>query len=692
MLATLHECHRFDCVWIVNGSPWLSRNLREVREIFADCAIVDQQVYDTVHGWISCYGDPAITSFDRHIAINSRIADAFVQRFGVAKDRVDLVYHAIDAEKWSRVSADADRRTKARAGQGGAAGARSFGFVGRLTEQKQPLDFLDLARQSLEAGSPDTFVVVGDGSLAPECHRYVQEHGLTNVRFVGFVEDPADTLLSLSGLVITSAYEGLPIVSLEAMAIGLPILATDVGDLRVVADTYGTGVSFFTADDADSRFRDFCRWAEALPRHAARAAERATEILGAFGAGVIAERYDAVFSRAMAARRAAIAATATLPRFVRSRSPDYASVSIVMPTFNRRDRLADVLDRYDEIGRGLDYELIVVDDGSTDGTGDLLESRSVGDPHVRFRTVRNGGPGRARNIGAAMASKEVILFVGDDIVPVDDRFVRTHARLHAMHRDTGFAALGKVVWPSEGSLDVTPVMRHIQGVGGEQFGYPFFRPYDFLDWRFFYTCNVSVKRHLVTDWEAEGFLSAFTDAAFEDVEFAYRMSRRPEGLRIYYDPAAVGEHHHRHGVQSFLDRQFSAGTMASVFVGHHPETADALGLSRLLAEMHGSRRTPECDRVAALLSVIEGAKSFGLLLESYGGLGNAVWHTPYLQAVFELAMQHGFVVAESARGADAERGYGRILERFLHRIEPILVTELPGARQFVEAVRSRLAA
>jgi len=696
MLASLHACHRFDCVWIVNGSPWLSRHLAEVRGLFAEAPIVDQQVYDTEHGWISCYRDPAIHTFDRHIAINSRIAERFVRHFGLPAERVDLVYHAIDSRKWEAVIGDERRRVRARQRLGVAIGAAVYGFVGRLTEQKRPLDFLELARGSAAEGRPDLFVMVGDGPLAADCREHVRRHGLTNVRFSGFVDDPADLLLAFSGLVITSAYEGLPIVSLEAMAIGLPILATDVGDLRLVAETHGAAVSFWSGADHATRAREFRRWAESLPEETARARAAAAGVRDAFGADRIANRYDEVFRTAMTARSVTATSGSGAPCILPARR-DQTSVSIVMPTFNRRERLARVLDRYDEVARAVDHEIVIVDDGSTDGTAEWLADRARRDPRLRHLRLENGGPGRARNTGAAVATKEVVLFVGDDILPCDDRFLATHARLHAAHPETGFAVLGKVVWPADGSLDVTPVMRHIQGVGGEQFGYPHFRPYQSLDWRFFYTCNVSVKRGIVADWQAEGFASEFTAAAFEDVEFAYRMAKRAGGLRIYYDPASLGEHHHPHSVRSFLDRQFNAGSMASVLIARHPETAGVLGLKRLGATMreegrHGANGLPDPLPVADLLSVIEGAKSLAMLLESFGGLGDSLWHTPFLQAVFELAMLQGFVVGEASRGGDAQAGYRAILGTFLRRVEPIAATELPGSRGLVDSLRSRLAA
>lgn len=668
LLRRLDERHGFDCIWIVNGSVWLSENLATLRRTFSDVPIIDQQVYDTDHGWISNYRSPAIKSLDGHVAINRRIAECFERRHGIASERIRLIYHAIDAEKWEAVARDRDRGKALKKSWAVPDGSPLYGCIGRLTDQKRPLAFLDLARRAKAEGIPGVFALVGDGELAGKCREFVREHDLTNVRMPGFVDDPADLHAALSGLVITSAYEGLPIVSLEAMAVGTPILATDVGDLRVVGETHGS-VSIFTSDDEEGRYADFLRWRAEFSRHETIACEAAASVRAAFGVDVIAAQYTDLFDRAMAVRR--------------RRRPcrpggGFASVSIVMPTFNRHELLETVLKRYAEYMTGLDCELIVIDDGSKDGTRRLLDRVAREDDRVRFISQSNRGPAWARNVGASMARKDVVLFVGDDIVPCDSRFVRVHARLHAEQADDGFAVLGKVVWPTGLQCDVTPVMRHIQGYSGEQFGYAHFRPYSILDWRFFYTCNVSVKRRIVGDWLQDGFSSDFPSAAFEDIEFAYRMSCRPAGLRIYFDPAARGDHHHVHTVRTFIDRQFAAGMMAAIFVRKHPAVARDLGLEKLIALMKRQHDSARGLLTGDMLSVIEGAKSFAVLLEARGGLGDAHWHTGYLQALFEMVMQQGFVAGWASHAVDVDAGYEGVLSGFLRRVEPLAAIEAPG--------------
>src|SRR5205085_4286409 len=96
--------------------------------------------------------------------------------------------------------------------------------------------------------------------------------------------------------------------------------------------------------------------------------------------------------------------------------------SIVIPTFNRAALIGDCLDA---LGRQqsapLPFEIVVVDDGSTDGTELEVRKRQAKlGVTVRYFRQMNAGPGVARNNGVKVSSGELIVFLGDDIIVYPD--------------------------------------------------------------------------------------------------------------------------------------------------------------------------------------------------------------------------------------------------------------------------------
>jgi len=252
-------------------------------------------------------------------------------------------------------------------------------------------------------------------------------------------------------------------------------------------------------------------------------------------------------------------------------------VSVIVPTFNRVQELRRVLNAFEkQRPADLPFEVVAVDDGSSDGTAELLASwRSRRFP-LRFVRQANAGPARARNRALGIASGEIVLFGGDDIEPHPD-LVAEHVGEHLRRGDPRVAVLGLTRWP-EGE-DVTSTMRHIDGPGAQQFSYAVFENGAEYDFRHFYTSNVSLRRSLLNR-EPDGFSTAFPAAAFEDAELAYRLSRR--GMRIHYHAAALAWHHHRYDARRFFDRQVRCGAMADVLFGIHPQLAKWIDLRTLM--------------------------------------------------------------------------------------------------------------
>jgi glycosyltransferase involved in cell wall biosynthesis/ubiquinone/menaquinone biosynthesis C-methylase UbiE len=674
LLTGLDQIYGIDLIWICNGSPWLLNHASELREAFPMVPIVDQQAYDTEEGWIAHFWNPGIRSFDRFIAINSRIRETFIDHYRIEPSRIGLIYSVIDAQRF--VCREQTGEAAERWGRqviGDISDTKLFAMIGRLTPQKRPLDFLELALRSKRDGARDIFVLIGDGELASECRLFREQHQLENVRFVDFCEDLRHVYPLLSGLIVTSQYEGLPIVALEAMAMGVPVLATDVGDLRLVFSQHGVGNLFGAIGNPDLQYGDFSTWRNDLERAKALASAAADAVRERFSSARIAAEYDACWSKAIVEKASSRGAVCLSIGGTRMNG-----LSVVIPTHNRKDLLMQTLQRCREAAKGVDTEFVVVDDGSTDGTADSLRLLAKRMPALRWQSVNNRGPGQARNIGAAMASKDIVMFLGDDIQPSNDRFFSIHAQLHENRPEDTFAVLGKIVWPNRPDLPVNFVMGHIQGRGAEQFGYAHLMPYTFVDWRHFYTSNVSVKRSVVMNWVDDGFSNEFTLYGYEDTEFAYRMFKTRGEFKIYYDPTSLGAHCHSYSAEAFINRQISAGMMAHVFHRLHPEVASSIGIGGLLREIErpGGRETDAT--IADYLSVIEGIKSYVRISERRADFGGSYWHDDLLSAVFELAYGQGFVMAASMPGANLGAAYEFIVNQFFERISGVVRREVTG--------------
>ncbi len=244
-------------------------------------------------------------------------------------------------------------------------------------------------------------------------------------------------------------------------------------------------------------------------------------------------------------------------------------LTVVMPTYNRSDLLGRALRALlDQTAPAEDYEIVVVDDGSTDPTPEVArEAVKEGEGRIRYFRQENAGPAAARNRGTREAKGEIVLFTGDDCIATRT-LVAEHLRVYEEEGDVG--VLGHVAWHPE--LELTPFMAFLDE--GVQFGFKHIKDPDHVTAWCFYTANCSVGKHWIE--EAGWFDEDFKYAAYEDIELAYRMQRR--GLRIVYRPRALTYHHHQTTLKQYLARQRLAGRSAVLFARKHPELKAQLGI------------------------------------------------------------------------------------------------------------------
>ncbi len=252
------------------------------------------------------------------------------------------------------------------------------------------------------------------------------------------------------------------------------------------------------------------------------------------------------------------------------------AISVVVPSYNRRDVLRRVLAAYErQKPADLPFEVVVVDDGSPDGTAEMLAELRPRRFALRFARQANQGPAKARNRAFSLARGELVLITGDDIEPRPN-FLAEHWRGHEERPEEGAVILGLTLWPP--GAELTATMRHIDGPGAQQFSYAHMRNGEEYDFRHLYTSNVSLKRRLL-EREPAGFSADFSAAAFEDAELGYRLARH--GARIYYRHHARAHHHHPYGAAAFFRRQERCGAMAVVLWRKWPQLEKWLSIGAL---------------------------------------------------------------------------------------------------------------
>lgn len=240
------------------------------------------------------------------------------------------------------------------------------------------------------------------------------------------------------------------------------------------------------------------------------------------------------------------------------------TIGIVIPTHNRSAALLACLAHL-EAQTFRDFEVVVVDDGSTDDTAERMKAFESNTPlAIRYLFQPNAGPAKARNTGIGVLKAPICLMLGDDIF-ASPTLVQRHVELHREEADTRVACLGLTRWNTS-SQKVTPFMRWLDE-SNVQFAYPRLLAGEKPTWWHFYTSNVSAKTELLKQF---AFNEKFPYAAMEDVELAYRLTRQA-GLEIRFLPEAVAEHLHPTTFRQACRRMVRAGYSAGFFYDLWPE-------------------------------------------------------------------------------------------------------------------------
>ncbi|MGB3789877.1 MAG: glycosyltransferase [Phormidesmis sp.] len=261
--------------------------------------------------------------------------------------------------------------------------------------------------------------------------------------------------------------------------------------------------------------------------------------------------------------------------------------SVVIPTYNRKPILEKCLKAIEDQvlrpdGSVEGYEIVLVDDGSTDGTVEWIRASADEFSHVALYEQNHEGAAIARNFGVQHSKGDTIIFIDSDLVVLDG-FLQHHAD-----------ALTKAY--QQGNERVFTYGRVVNTCNFER---PTTEPFKVTDYSraFFATGNVAIQKRWLL--EAGLFDPQFTQYGWEDLELGVRLKNN--GLSLIKCPEAVGYHWHPafsvEELPELIDKEIQRARMGVVFYQKHP-TLDV----RLMIQMTWLHR------------ILWGALTFGGLL------------------------------------------------------------------------------
>ena len=255
------------------------------------------------------------------------------------------------------------------------------------------------------------------------------------------------------------------------------------------------------------------------------------------------------------------------PYFPLERSP---RVSIVVASYNGARTLRACLESLARLNYP-NYEVILVDDGSTDGTARI----ATGYPMVRFLPhPKNLGLSVARNTGIAAATGEIVAFTDSDCRADEDWLYYLVGDL----LDGDFAGIGGHNFlPPEDSCVAAAVL---VSPGGPAHVMLTDRQAEHIP-----GCNMAFYKWALD--EIHGFDAVFTKAG-DDVDLCWRLQQR--GLRIGFSPAGFVWHYRRSTIAAYLRQQKGYGEAEALLVRKHPEYFSALGGSIWRGRIYGPSR------------------------------------------------------------------------------------------------------
>lgn len=235
-------------------------------------------------------------------------------------------------------------------------------------------------------------------------------------------------------------------------------------------------------------------------------------------------------------------------------------ISIVIPTYNRLPILRKCLTALEK--QNLDskiiqeYEIILVDDGSTDNTLEWIAENQSNFPHLKIWQQNHQGPAAARNLGIEKSQGDTIVFIDSDLV-VTEKFLQSHA--------------DALISGAE-NIKSDRVFTYGAVINTCNFDNPTSEPYKITDFSaaYFATGNVAIAKKWLE--KVGQFDTQFHLYGWEDLELGVRLKKLD--IKLIKCPEAVGYHWHPpfnlEQIPRLIDQEIQRGRMGVIFYQKHP--------------------------------------------------------------------------------------------------------------------------
>jgi sugar transferase (PEP-CTERM/EpsH1 system associated) len=299
VLPRLYRCFRREDARIVH-----THQFAQLLFSFLPAKLCGARIVHTEHEFFLYRSDPRARRLFRQLirfcpamtVVGPEVARYYIEELGVPTERVHVIANGVDLRRFDVA------RAQARARHGLGEDELVYGIVARLEPEKDHGTLLEAFRVLLAGQRRARLLIAGDGRLRKELESRARSLGIEGrAMFLGAVTDVSGVLAALDVFVLSSVNEGVPLSVVEAMAAGKPVVATDVGGMRLLVKPGSNGMLVPPADPAAlaAAMGSLANDPEKRHEMGARGRQLAAE---SFSLGTMVDRYQQVYESVLDAR------------------------------------------------------------------------------------------------------------------------------------------------------------------------------------------------------------------------------------------------------------------------------------------------------------------------------------------------------------------------------------------------------